>query len=161
VAVEPERRLALRRDADALLIERLKRVFVSVAVGYLILVAAAAGALYALEQRDKTRLHDAAMASCKRVNVLRAQTNENALVIYGALYSSRIRVGEAGATRRAQREGAAPGCQEPDASTSPRCAEHPTDCNQAVDHATRTSRRRRGRSRPADLGAPGLLIHDG
>jgi hypothetical protein len=79
----PDRRMVLRRHSDW----ESRRLWKSVAVGYLILLTAVTVALYALEKRDTRRLHAAAAASCQRVNYLREQDNANALVVYGALYS--------------------------------------------------------------------------
>lgn len=159
--MEVERRNQLRRHEDAVLIDRLKRIFLSVAVGYLILVAFAAGALYALERRDRIRLHDAATASCKRVNILREQENENALVIYGALTASRVRaeklaklggkgakvqrkaVKTIGIYQRALRKGT------------------PTDCAAAVDSAKVYKPPAPRAFTPNDLKGSGLLIKGG
>jgi hypothetical protein len=82
-----DRRAVLRRNSD----RHTRTMWRSVAAGYLILLVSAVIGLYMLEHRDTHRLDAVGDASCKRVNVLREQDNDNALVVYGALYSGQQR----------------------------------------------------------------------
>jgi hypothetical protein len=82
-----DRRVILRRDSD----RHTRTMWRSVAAGYLILLVSAVFGLYMLERRDTGRLDAVGKASCERVNTLRGQDNDNALVTYGALYAGQQR----------------------------------------------------------------------